>query len=229
MSEGAGLVQNLKSRFRLDSKWRTRLLICGCLFSVSPATTSLQLGPSVNIPFASITLSALSVLAFFMTVAFVVAFVVAVGSLLLTLVPAYRNVCWKLFLNLILVFAVLLAGDVCSEVLRTQAFSQLAVRARPLVAAINSFEKKNGPPPETLSQLVPTYLKQVPQTGMRAYSNYKYEVLEDNKNSPWELSVPCSQGPFNWDVFFYWPTRKYPDEIYGGGVQPIGDWAYVHE
>jgi hypothetical protein len=46
--------------------------------------------------------------------------------------------------------------------------------------------------------------------------------------SPWELRVDCGYL-MSWDVFFYWPTKEYPDNIYGGVVQRIGEWAYVHE
>jgi hypothetical protein len=48
-------------------------------------------------------------------------------------------------------------------------------------------------------------------------------------SSPWELRVPCSHGLLNWDVFFYWPSRRYPQQAYGGSIERIGDWAYVHE
>lgn len=47
--------------------------------------------------------------------------------------------------------------------------------------------------------------------------------------APWELRIDCGRGFLNWDVFFYWPTRDYPAHIYGGNVERIGDWAYVHE
>ncbi|HXF48942.1 MAG TPA: hypothetical protein VNL73_05910 [Verrucomicrobiae bacterium] len=49
------------------------------------------------------------------------------------------------------------------------------------------------------------------------------------RDSPWELRIQCSLGIMNWDVFFYWPTEHYPEEIYGGWVEKIGKWAYVHE
>ena len=49
------------------------------------------------------------------------------------------------------------------------------------------------------------------------------------RDSPWELRIQCSSGMVNWDVFFYWPTERYPEEIYGGWVEKIGKWAYVHE
>lgn len=49
------------------------------------------------------------------------------------------------------------------------------------------------------------------------------------KQSPWELRVNCGLGFLNWDVFFYWPTEDYPNQIYGGGVEKMANWAYVHE
>lgn len=55
-------------------------------------------------------------------------------------------------------------------------------------------------------------------SGTRAFSS-----------APWELRIPCSRGMGNWDVFFYWPTENYPTRKYGGGIERIGRWAYVHE
>jgi hypothetical protein len=51
-------------------------------------------------------------------------------------------------------------------------------------------------------------------------------VLSD---TPWELRVPCSRGILNWDLFFYWPGQRYPSVGYGGSIERIADWAYVHE
>lgn len=48
-------------------------------------------------------------------------------------------------------------------------------------------------------------------------------------DSGWELRVPCSDGLLDWDVFFYWPGGRYPDYLYGGSIERIADWAYVHE
>ena len=43
------------------------------------------------------------------------------------------------------------------------------------------------------------------------------------------LHALVSRGPFNWDLFLYFPNRRYPKSAYGGVLQRIGDWAYVHE
>lgn len=48
-------------------------------------------------------------------------------------------------------------------------------------------------------------------------------------NADWELRVQCPLGMLNWDVFFYWPSEDYPERAYGGSVERIGRWAYVHE
>lgn len=48
-------------------------------------------------------------------------------------------------------------------------------------------------------------------------------------SAPWELLVSCSRGGLNWDVFVYWPGQRYPAYLYGGSIERIGDWAYVHE
>jgi hypothetical protein len=49
------------------------------------------------------------------------------------------------------------------------------------------------------------------------------------RDSPWELRIPCPLGPGNWDVFFFWPSERYPKYLYGGSTERIGRWAYVHE
>ncbi len=51
----------------------------------------------------------------------------------------------------------------------------------------------------------------------------------DVENVPWELRINCSTGFLNRDVFFYWSIQKYPQKIYGGDVEKVADWAYVHD
>lgn len=51
----------------------------------------------------------------------------------------------------------------------------------------------------------------------------------DAHGTPWQLVVECSMGFLNWDVFMYWPTQDYPEQGFGGTIERIGEWAYVHE
>ena len=41
--------------------------------------------------------------------------------------------------------------------------------------------------------------------------------------------IGCPSGGINFDVFVDWPERVYPMSMYGGGVERIKNWAYVHE
>ena len=49
------------------------------------------------------------------------------------------------------------------------------------------------------------------------------------RDSPWELRVICPQGLNERELFVYWPTGKYPEKIYGGTTEPVGDWIYIHK
>lgn len=127
--------------------------------------------------------------------------------------------------------AIYLAVGLGSEV-RTKAFHRLAERSKPLVQAIHAYEAKYGHPPASLQTLVPEFISAVPSTGMGAYPGYKYTVITDPSDqfgNPWMLSVYTPSGGINWDSFMYLPFKNYPERGYGGWLERIGDWAYVHE
>jgi hypothetical protein len=157
------------------------------------------------------------------------AMLVGLGSLFLLLLPRGRKTVFNLFLLSVYVITALWAGIMVEANIQSRALAQLPGRAAPLVAAISAYEKANRHPPAELKDLVPEYIANIPWTGLSVCPQYQYRVFTEKGDSPWELSIPSSQGFLNWDVFFYWPTKKYPREIYGGLVEPIGAWAYVHE
>ena len=116
---------------------------------------------------------------------------------------------------------------------RMYGFHRLAERSVPLVQAIRGFENEKGHPPNSLKDLIPEYLHSIPDTGMGAYPNYKYIVGEESRkcwdNNPWVLYIDTSSGGLNWDMFMYFPNQNYPKRGYGGALEQIGYWAYVHE
>ena len=113
---------------------------------------------------------------------------------------------------------------------RMNAFHRLAERSKPLVNAIRAFEQKNGRPPESLEALVPEFIACVPSTGMGAYPDYQYKTPATNYDgNPWVIVVSTPSGGINFDEFLYFPLTNYPSEGYGGLLERIGDWAYVHE
>ena len=130
--------------------------------------------------------------------------------------------CLVLFLNL--------SGEVRKQ--RHNAFADLAVRSQTVITAINKYKTEHREYPEKMQRLIPLYLPDQPYTGFPLYPDYEYEVSSGEDSYPiksYELRVKCPAGGFNWDVFFYWPEGNYPENIYGGYVERIGDWAYVHE
>ncbi len=115
---------------------------------------------------------------------------------------------------------------------RRKTFADLAKRSKPIITAINKYEEEHGAYPEKMQDLIPLYLPDIPYTGIPLYPDYEYELSHKKDWHPmknYELRVKCPSGGINFDVFFYWPERNYPENIYGGYVERIEDWAYVHE
>ena len=71
----------------------------------------------------------------------------------------------------------------------------------------------------------------MPRTGVGAYPAYDYVVGQPERydGNAWVLLVspPCPAMGF--DTLMYFPRRNYPDVGYGGRLERVGTWAYVHE
>jgi len=105
-------------------------------------------------------------------------------------------------------------------------------RSQPLVQAVHAYRAEHGRPPAALADLVPAYLKEVPSTGIGVSSNYRYVAGEKARaygENPWVLiaSPPCH--PMGFDLLLYFPLQNYPHAGYGGWLERISSWAYVHE
>jgi hypothetical protein len=154
---------------------------------------------------------------------------VLVGALLLPFKKTRRaGVAISIF-GLIL-FVSLFAMPTIGGPIRTKAFHDLAIRSQTLVDAISRFTTAKGHPPATLQDLVPDFLPAIPTTGMPSYPNYEYSTESERwKGNPWVLYIDTPIGLINWDMFLYFPLQNYPEEGYGGYLQRVGTWAYVHE
>ena len=114
---------------------------------------------------------------------------------------------------------------------RRHAFRDLADRGSVLAKAIEQYQRMQGTPPAALEDLLPVYISEIPSTRMPAYGPWEYEVGKPGEwdGNPWVIYLYCSSGVLNWDMFLYFPLQNYPDEGYGGTLERLGDWAYVHE
>jgi hypothetical protein len=115
---------------------------------------------------------------------------------------------------------------------------KIVSQGQTIIDTINSYKNDNGKYPDTLNALIPKYINKIPETGIRGFpffeyellnpAEYKYQVPEMGNKQIYELRVKLERL-FKWDRVFYWPVEKYPNSIYGGDIEKIGKWAYVDE
>ena len=170
-------------------------------------------------------------------VIYVFSFVFAVcASLALLILVLFDKGRWlhlfRLVLTLVFIASCLCGLSLGSQI-RTAGMKRFTQRSQTLIHAINKYEGERSSPPKSLNDLVPTYLPVIPSTGMMAYSEYKYysgdEAAKQFGGNPWALTVFTPSGFLNFDQMVYLPNQNYPVDGYGGRLQRIGDWAYVHE
>lgn len=103
-------------------------------------------------------------------------------------------------------------------------------QAEPLIAAIEAYHQKKGSYPNQLQDLVPEFIQAIPSTSMVGYPEFKYSTAKsDRLFKTYQLKISTRTIGINFDSFVYWPEADYPARMYGGGVERINDWAYVHE
>ena len=155
-----------------------------------------------------------------------------------------RTVGLILLLNFIACYG---AGNLAIQVRNTK-ISHLANIMHPVINAIDTYHIEQGKYPNSLLDLFPKYLVQLPKTEMQGYPNLEYEQLEfvsglnqkPAKNEDKDKWIRFKTGGYelrritplsghSFDRFVYWPKKVYPVYMYGGLTERIGDWVYVHE
>ncbi len=117
-----------------------------------------------------------------------------------------------------------------ASALRRDAFESFSERSRPLIEAIRAYEQREGQPPPELSALVPSYLPELPSTGMRVCPAYGYEVGErvaERQGSDWILVVECYSLPVGWDTLVYYPDAPPEWSNFGDLVHTYGNWVFA--
>ncbi|MCK5942861.1 MAG: hypothetical protein KAI24_12870 [Planctomycetes bacterium] len=131
---------------------------------------------------------------------------------------------WSLAVLLAMVVTLALAGR-----LRMFGFALAADRAEPLVTAIGRHVADRGAPPERLRDLVPAYLPRLPGRLPPLTIVTGDEARRVYGGNDWVLRAPVPIGLLNWDEWLYFPNGAYPARGYGGWLERVGAWAYVHE
>jgi len=143
--------------------------------------------------------------------------------------PRRRGLLW-IALSLLLGIALFLPSLGVSSMARMRLIRQATIRAEPLLHALERYREDHSAYPDALEELQPGYVAEVPGTGMIAHPDFVYVPPEEAEPEAggYGLRVSCFLiGGF--DSLHYWPSQDYPDKMYGGVVERIDDWAYVHE
>lgn len=177
--------------------------------------------------------STLLVISFAAVFPIMLVMVLAAVAVLLLLAAQTRRVGLTLLAFCAAYFVVAGIGLRAVAYVRQRAFRHMTHRARPLVNAIRQYESKHKVPPRSLNDLIPEHLSMVPSTGIGAYPSYEYATGSESRaastDNTWILVVHTPIGLLNWDMLVYYPNQKYPATAYGGVLERIEDWAYVHE
>lgn len=150
----------------------------------------------------------------------------------LLLVPRLRSLGAHVLLACGLLLIAGFIGSFLGNRVRMAPFHRLAERSAPLVQAIRTYRSLHLRPPPDLAALVPDLLPSIPGTGMAQYPSYEYYVgagVAPYHDNPWALVVFTPSGLVNFDQFLYFPLQNYPKRGYGGHLERVADWAYVHE
>lgn len=169
---------------------------------------------------------------FTLTMAFFVLGILATIPVAIGFVFASRPYAGFYLVALIVSLFAMYFGFRCGADRRMKAFRSLAERSETLIGAIAAFQEQRGRPPQQLDELVPGFLPSVPSTGMGGYPHYRYLVGDDAKEygkNEWAIEVFTPRPGINFDCFLYFPNQNYPEYGFGGSLERIGSWAYVHE
>jgi hypothetical protein len=132
--------------------------------------------------------------------------------------------------------AAAMGGIVLHHKLQIAGAHRAATRGEAIIEAIERYRLVENRYPSALQDLVPRELGDIPDTGMVGFRSFEYIAPatdadgdpEKRPFSTYELRVDLSKL-LKFDCLVYWPERNYPDVLYGGGVERVRDWAYVHE
>ncbi len=125
------------------------------------------------------------------------------------------------------------AGSYLERQVWVSGWEAFTERSLPLIQAIKAYERDHSAPPKRLDDLVPDYLPVVPDTGIRACPEFHYHsgdiARKQYEGNPWVLWFPTPVFGVGFDEMLYFPKQNYPKVGYGGGLERVGDWAYLHE
>ena len=110
--------------------------------------------------------------------------------------------------------------------------------AKPVIAAIRAYEVDHKKPPKVLEDLVPKYLRTLPQPQGPAEGNWQFWSSENEsrgvpEGQDWALAIKVkgTKGFLQFgDYFAFHPNGEYEETYYGGVLlRRVEGWGYYRE
>lgn len=159
----------------------------------------------------------------------VLLFVLSAPAMLLGLIglgfPRARRMCLTLLSAVAMLFLCGFFWGWVGSRIRNRALHAFTERSKPLVSAIEAYQKDQGHSPAKLQELVPAYLSAIPGTGLGICPEYRYIVRDaDHGLQKWQLSIIVHE-PFGYSELIYDPLNEV--QPYSDGILRIRDWTYT--
>ncbi len=138
---------------------------------------------------------------------------------------------------LILTLAGFSVGSRGAFLFRMHQIAKVPERAVPIVVSLDQYYDTHGVYPESLLDLVPTYLPEIPGTGLAGYPKFRYKLTQgsffsipvDAGTHPYQLWTDSGLTPLHFDDFFYWPNRSEKALSGMDELEPMGEWGDFHD
>jgi hypothetical protein len=113
--------------------------------------------------------------------------------------------------------------------LRLAGYAKLGANMAPVIGAIPRFEAVHGRLPDSLGELSPIFVAELPRGAERVqYVREGVPAKRELYGNRWMLWSNAAWG-MGFDSFVYFPNQQYPVYMFGGGPERVGEWVYVHE
>lgn len=103
-----------------------------------------------------------------------------------------------------------------------------------IISALEEFNNENGTYPEQLEELVPSFLEDIPETGLRADDGFTYSRVPEEFDSDYiygyRLAFFVSNTRFLGDrtaeMYLYQPSKEYPSNENTKTIKVVNGWAH---
>ncbi|MFT5198493.1 MAG: hypothetical protein ACI87O_001150 [Planctomycetota bacterium] len=155
----------------------------------------------------------------------IIYFCMGLSSVICLLAKSTRGPAAIVALCCIAAISSMMAGQYLTRQVSHLGKVRLIHQSQYILDAIRGFEMECGSTPTDLADLIPTYLAELPSTGILAFPKYEYTAFS-NVRDEWSLILRVNRYGSGMDYLQYRPTERYLRDQSTGRVRYIENWGY---